>query len=443
MGTSLSFRIGVVMLAGFVILQLLLIVALQLPDRVSEQGSYGLPSPQAMAQLVNAAERAGPAGADQLVTTYDNSLFTLEIFDEAPTNFREVPVALSGLAKAYRAALADHNVVVDGGPGRFNHFLGENVPAFRLNVPIRLTVWLQDGRALVLTGRPSGGLRRFLLQRSLVAAVGGAALLVLMWLALRQTTGPLRRLARRVDALGSDLRAPDAAIEGSRETRALAVAFNEMKQRIASLVEERTFILAGVAHDMRTYLTRLRLRADFIEDPDQRQRAERDLEQMAALLDDNLLFAGIEHGGVAQLQSVDLGEVTRDCVTSRVDADRIRLALEPDVQTLADRAGLERIFGNLVDNALHYADHVSISARKAADGVNWVFEDDGPGVAPDQIARLGRAYDRLDPSRNRRTGGAGLGLAIVRALVEAMGGKVAFGPAASGGLAVSLTLRRS
>ncbi|WP_336966111.1 ATP-binding protein [Sphingobium aquiterrae] len=440
MGTTLSFRLGVIMLAGFVLLQLMLVIALQWPGGASDRGDYGLPAPAAMAQIIDAMERAGPQGADLLASSYDGSLFTVRIQPQAPRDFREVPPSMGDLARRYRVALADHNVVVDGGPGRLNRLLGDRARPLRFLIPIRVTVWLRDGRVMVLTGRPSSGLRAYLLRRSTLGLVGGGLLLAVLWLALRQTTGPLRRLTRDVQALGQDLRALDAPVEGSRETRALASAFNDMKGRIAGLVEERTFILAGIAHDMRTYLTRLRLRAEFIGDAGQRARAGQDLDQMSALLDDNLLFAGIDRAGMAQLRAIDLAALTRDLADARIDLDRIRLSPGPPAMVMADAAGLERIFGNLVDNALRHAAHVDIGIRAAGDGVVWHFADDGPGVPADRIARLGRAYDRLDPSRDRRTGGAGLGLAIVRALAEAMGGTVAFGRSDAGGLSVEIAL---
>ncbi len=443
MGSTLSFRIGMILLGGFVLMQLLLVVALQLPGRGSTGGTYGLPTPPAIAEMVRAIDEAGPARADRLVSSYNGSLFTVEIVGSAPADFREVPPSLEPLARGYRQALADHNVVVDGGPGRLNGFLGERARPVRFLVPIRVTVWLRDGRVLVLTGRPSAALRAYLTQRSLLGLVAGAALLLVLWLAVRQTTGPLRRLAASVRALGEDLRAPDAKAEGSAETRALAQAFNDMKGRIAGLVDERTFILAGVAHDMRTYLTRLRLRADFIADQGQRAKAEQDLDQMSTLLDDNLLFAGIDRTSMTRLKPIDLGAATRDFAEARVDGERVKVTGGDGGTVLADRAGLERIFGNLVDNALRHATEVAVSIRSEDGQLLWCFDDDGPGVSSDDLPQLGRAYLRLDPSRDRRTGGAGLGLAIVRALAEAMGGNVRFAQSDRGGLRACVALKRA
>jgi len=162
---------------------------------------------------------------------------------------------------------------------------------------------------------------------------------------------------------------------------------------------------------------------------------------MSALLDDNLLFAGIARTGIARAELVDLVELTRDLADVRIDADRITLTADDSASVLADPTGLERIFGNLVDNGLRYGAHVHVSIISEGDRVLWRFDDDGPGVPAGQLPQLGHAYARLDPSRDRRTGGAGLGLAIVTALTGAMGGTVGFGRSGQGGLAVLVRLR--
>ncbi|MBS89845.1 MAG: two-component sensor histidine kinase [Sphingobium sp.] len=442
-GTTLSFRIGMVMLVGFILMQLLLLLVWQTPGLGGADANYGLPSPATLARMVEAMEQAGPAGATELADSYDGSIFTVTIGRTAPNDFREVPTALSELASRYRRALSDHNMVVDGGPAMLGAWMSDRARPMRFLVPIRLTIWMRDGRVLILTGRPSSALSAYLARRSLLGAISGALLLLMLWIALRQTTRPLRRLTRATEALGDDLRAPDATVEGSRETRALAQAFNDMKARIVSLMDERTFILAGIAHDMRTYLTRLRLRAEFITDQGQRARAERDLDQMSALLDDNLLFASIDRHNVTPMQPIDLSALTRGLVEARFEADRIAVSVNEPALIEADAAGLERIFGNLVNNGFRHADLIRIAVRHDAHTIVWQFEDNGPGVAPADLPQLGLAYHRLDPSRNPKAGGAGLGLAIVQALADAMRAQVEFGTSNDGGLRINIVFRKN
>ena len=148
-GTTLSFRIGMVMLVGFILMQLLLLLVWQTPGRGAADANYGLPAPATLARMVDAMERAGPAGAAELADSYDGSIFTVTIGRTPPNDFREVPTALSELASRYRRALADHNVVVDGGPGVFGAWMGDRARPMRFLVPIRLTIWMRHGRVLI------------------------------------------------------------------------------------------------------------------------------------------------------------------------------------------------------------------------------------------------------------------------------------------------------
>ncbi len=443
MTANLSYRVGALLLAGFLLLQLGTIALMAIPGRGGEQGSYGLPSAPALAQLVRAMDNAGPEGARALATSYSDSLFTVELARKAPDHFESIPESMSGLAAAYRATLDDHNVVVDGGPSWFARWrgVGQAERLVRLVMPIRVTVWLRDGQVLVVTGQPSRGMRHYLTQRSMVALAGGLALLLLMVVAVRKTTQPLVRLADHVRAIGDNLDAPDVRLDGGREVQALAQAFNQMKQRILQLVGERTMILAGIAHDMRTFLTRLRLRAEFIDDPNQQARALADLEAMISLLDDSLLFSrlGTRHDVVA-LQRIDLAEETRQLAGELDPEEAARVSpVLPDrpLWVQADRSAVARIFNNLVQNGLRHAPSVRVTVGP---GGSWQFDDDGPGVPEEELGTLGQPFRRLDESRDRRSGGTGLGLAIVTGLVQAMGGKTRFSRSELGGLCIHLTL---
>lgn len=428
------------MLGGFVLMQLSLFMVMALPGRDTDRSWYGLPSPAALAAMVDSIEEAGPARANMIVESYDGSLFSVDLAGGAPEDYYAIPEALRDVARSYRNAIRYHNVIVDGGPGRLNRLLGMRARPLRFLAPLRVTIWLRDGRVLIVTGRPSQGMRAFLRQRNILGASAGALLFLLLLVAVRQATRPLVRLTKSVQAFGSDLTVPDAKVEGSREVRDLAGAFNDMKQRIGGLVEQRTFLLAGIAHDLRTYLTRLRLRADFIADDDQRVRTERDLDDMAALIDDSLLFAGIDRAAHGDPVAIDLAALSRAFACARTDAERVHVGDAGPVIALGVETGLARIFNNLVDNGLRHGANVLVSVSHRDGHAEWRFDDDGPGVPEGRLAILGQAFARIDPSRDRRTGGAGLGLAIVRALAEAMGGGVAFARSDKGGLRVTVNL---
>jgi signal transduction histidine kinase len=295
----------------------------------------------------------------------------------------------------------------------------------------------------VLVSRPSPAVRTFLGERAGLGALAGLVLLTTLAWAVRQSTRPVTLLAASIRAFSTRFDAPDLAIGGPPELRDLATAYNEMKARIADLIGERTRILAGIAHDLRTYLTRLRLRAEFIDDPDQRARAAADLAEMSLLLDDTLLFAQ-PASRPALLEPIAIGaELAQLVATRREMGEAVVLdAVPAEWLVSAERLSLRRAIGNLIDNGLRHGTAVTIRVACTA-RIEIVVTDDGPGVPPEMLARLGQAFDRLDPSRDRSTGGAGLGLAIVRALIDRQGGRVHLTNGPIGGLEAKITLSRA
>jgi signal transduction histidine kinase len=278
-----------------------------------------------------------------------------------------------------------------------------------------------------VNSRPSTLVRGFLNRRALLGTLGGLAVLAALALAVRQTTKPLLNLSRNIRTFAGKLDAPALPVEGSREMRDLAEAYNEMKERIAGLIGERTRILAAVAHDMRTYLTRLRLRIEFINDPEQQTRAAADLGEMSALLDDTLLFANTENAA-PPLERIDLAAELNRIVAARKElGESVSLQrMSSPLPVCANRLSLRRMLANLIDNGLRHGQGVEITAAILPDGAAIEVRDDGPGVPPEALSRLGMPFQRLDPSRDRETGGAGLGLAIVRALAARQGAQVSF-----------------
>jgi two-component system, OmpR family, osmolarity sensor histidine kinase EnvZ len=228
---------------------------------------------------------------------------------------------------------------------------------------------------------------------------------------------------------------------GAREVRALIVAFNHMQSRIADLVRGRTFMLAAISHDLRTYLTRLRLRVEMVTDADVRERATRDVEDMNALLEDALAFARTSFNGAAR-ESVDVvGVVRLECAERAATGGAVRATLPPHGLTVAgERAALARVVGNLIDNALKYGREADVRVVAGASAVEIMVDDDGPGVPADERERIFEPFLRLDPSRNRERGGAGLGLAIARQLIQRYGGAIAVEDRPGGGARFRVSL---
>jgi signal transduction histidine kinase len=307
--------------------------------------------------------------------------------------------------------------------------------------PIRITVAPVGGGALILDSRPSALVRNYLRQRAAQGLVGALIILAALVFAIRQTTRPIVRMSEQVRHFGTEFDTPDLVPSGSRELRQLAEAFNEMKGRIGELVADRTRILAAIAHDMRTYLTRLRLRAEFIDDPQQRAKATSDLAEMGALLDDTLLFAG-QNAQKAVHRRIDLLAELNGIVSVRIEmGDAVRLAVDTDEEALiirADALALRRMMANLIDNGLRHGSEVAVTVERAVGEIRIIVRDNGPGVPDEALAKLGEPYTRLDPSRDRASGGAGLGLAIVRALAGQNGGSLRFANRMPHGLEATL-----
>jgi signal transduction histidine kinase len=443
-GSNLSLRLAAIMLFGFIVLQAL-IVAAALPEADNASGRYlGLPRPEEVVALADAIERAPAEGRQALADALDvGALYSLRLTAgsiAAPRSSK----ALEDLAMRYRAAAPERTIRVDGLRPRLSRWIGDRPRLVRFFAPIKVTVGLKDGSALVISSQPSVELRAYQQRRALIAALGGLVLLIVLMLAVRQTTRPLGALSTGVRRFAGDFDAPDLPVRGPPEVRALAIAFNEMKSQIRALVAERTRVLGAIAHDLRTYLTRLRLRAEFIDDVEHRMRAVRDLDEMNVLVNDALFIGDRDAAPPSLPEPVPLAELLSEIVEAHVELGaKVDLAAMPsDVMVAATPLSLRRVIENLITNGLRHGSRVSIAAFALEGRVDIIVEDDGPGVPAEALARLGLPFQRFDPSRSRETGGAGLGLAIVRALAARDGAEVMFEHASPHGLRVSLRYMR-
>jgi signal transduction histidine kinase len=279
---------------------------------------------------------------------------------------------------------------------------------------------------------------RFALGISVLTA--GIALLAI-W-AARRATVPLARFAQAASRLGTDVGAPPMPETGPSEIVQAARAFNQMQERLQRLVDDRTRMLAAIAHDLRTALTRLRLRAELIDDPEQQAKAAADLDAMAAMLDETLAFAR-DDGARETRQDVDLAALARSLCDDLADTghpvtyagpDRLRLACRP--------VALQRALANVIDNAVHYGGSADVTLRGEPDRAVLTIEDRGPGIPRDMREQVFQPFFRLEPSRSRATGGTGLGLAVARTIVHRHGGEITLADRQGGGLVVRIALPR-
>lgn len=275
-----------------------------------------------------------------------------------------------------------------------------------------------------------------LLSTSLMA-LGAVVVSILL---VRWLTQPLSAVA---DAAGRFYRSTQAAPvpeEGPREVRALASAFNEMQRRITRLIDDRTQALAAVSHDLKTPITRLRFRIDDIADPTARAAAEADLVDMERMIDQTLAYLRGDRAD-EEVKPVDLVAILETVTDDLADAGRpVTLSGIASAVVPGRRLALKRAFGNLVDNALKYGGCARITVRDHGDAVEIAFADDGPGIAPDDRERALAPFVRLEPSRNRETGGFGLGLPIAQAIIQGHGGTLVLANGEEGGLLARVIL---
>jgi signal transduction histidine kinase len=252
-----------------------------------------------------------------------------------------------------------------------------------------------------------------------------AAAAMILW-AVRRLTRPVGALAAAAERLGRDVNAPALPEDGPHEIAVAARAFNTMAGNIRRFVADRTLMLAAIGHDLRTPITRLRLRAELLDDENQRARMLADLAEMEGMIGATLAFARDDAAQEPALP-LDLAALVRTvldeaadsregAVTAYAGPERMVLPLRP--------VAMKRALANLVGNALAYGGAARATLSRAPGEVLLLIEDDGPGIPEDQLEQVFEPFRRLEASRNRETGGTGLGLTIARSIIRAHGGDV-------------------
>jgi two-component system osmolarity sensor histidine kinase EnvZ len=262
-------------------------------------------------------------------------------------------------------------------------------------------------------------------------------LLTVAILFLRNQIRPILRLAEAVDAFGKGRPVPDDfQPRGAREVRQAAAAFLEMRNRIRQHVEQRTTMLAGVSHDLRTVLTRFKLELAFMGEGPDVQSLKADVDEMQHMLEDYLAFARGDGGEEAT--PTNLTQLLEDILKeSEVYGTSIELKLRKrrgDVILPLKRQAFKRAITNLVSNAVRYGDQIVIRAATEGQWLRIEVDDNGPGIPASERANVFKPFYRIDRSRNQDDGNSGLGLAIARDIAKSHGGDITLGESSMGGL---------
>lgn len=329
-----------------------------------------------------------------------------------------------------------------GGGGRFMAGFdrgAHGMRAMQAALQLKTGEWLSFSTlAPVSASAPSA---QFLLSFALMALT----ILAVTAFAVRRLTRPLVALSQAAQAVGRDIHAPPLHMSGSAETRQAAQAFNGMQTRLRALIDNRTRMLAAISHDLRTPLTSLRLRVENMSDENEREKMLATIAQMDQLITSALDFAR-DGARNEPLAKVDIAALIQSIADDLTDAGQdVHTQEIPSLEGFCRAAALRRVIENLIGNAVKYGERARISAGRKDNEIFIIIDDDGPGIPAKELERVFEAYVRLDESRNEATGGMGLGLSIVRSLLEAQGGRIKLenrdpANAISGGLRAIITL---
>jgi signal transduction histidine kinase len=274
----------------------------------------------------------------------------------------------------------------------------------------------------------------------LTLAILLAVVLVVSYVAVRWVTRPLHVLASAADELGRDINRPPLPESGPAEVARAAHAFNTMQARLIHFIEERTRILAAMSHDLKTPITRMRLRAELLEDENLREKFENDLLEMQAMVTQALDFMrGLSNGEPEQLVDVmallEILQADNEAMRRKVTiAGRVAKPVRGAAQLL------KRCIANLIDNAVLYGKQADIQVDETATELTLRIRDHGPGMPNTELESVFEPFYRLEGSRSRETGGTGLGLSIARNIARMHGGEVRLRNHENGGLEAVLTL---
>jgi two-component system OmpR family sensor kinase len=310
------------------------------------------------------------------------------------------------------------------------------VSLFGITLMHVLSLWSYDAalEREATDARASSG--HGMLLSTTVMAVGIVLLSVVI---ARWLTRPIRKMAAVVHALHPDSESAKVPEKGPWEVRELGRAFNDMQRRIKDLIDERTRALAAVSHDLRTPLTRLKLRLEDVN-PATASAMAADIEELEQMIEATLSY--LRGDGAGELpRAIDLAALLETLASDAFDrGHEVSVSGPRSLIVFGRRIGLKRAFANIIQNALKYGFRARVSILVLPGVVQVQIDDDGPGIPPDKLTLVLEPFVRLEDSRSRETGGAGLGLAIAKANIEANGGSLSLSNRTEGGLGVLVTL---
>lgn len=441
---SLFGRLMLVLATGLMLAQVLsAAINVVERDQLLARG-FGQQPAQRIADVVTLLDSLPPSERERVVAVFGVPPLVLSLHDAPVIADMAIPSGRGALfAARLRAVLGDERATrvemrpgfatgleMNSGAHRHQNMMEGDRPRWMGAGPgsalpvLRSEVQLRDGRwARFDTELPSSP-DALPWRLVLTLAVLLLTMLGLSWVAVRWVVRPLHVLAQAAQGLGEDIARPPLPEDGPREVRQAAQAFNTMQKRLVRFIDERTRMLTALSHDLKTPLTRMRLRTELLDDDDARTRFESDLQEMEAMVTQTLDFMrGL--GGHEAHAPVDIDALL---TSLQSDNEAMGRTLAIEGRATAPFVGvpslLRRALGNLVDNAVLYGGHATVRVEDLPDRLLLHVLDTGPGIPETELERVFEPFHRLEASRNRATGGTGLGLGIARSIARLHGGDV-------------------
>lgn len=320
----------------------------------------------------------------------------------------------------------------DERPDRLRRIMSRQVDLV-VSIPVSDAAWLN----VATSYRPP---KRTILPLLVQLATMAALIVLIVGLAVRRAARPLQHLASAADRLGRGEDMPPLDVRGPSEVRAVTQAFNDMQDRLTRFVRDRTRMLAAISHDLRTPITSLRLRAEFIDDDENREKIIETLDEMSQMTEATLSFARDE-AAREEARPTDLGGLLESIAGDQQDLGHdARVISEERIVLTCRSLSLKRALRNLIENGIRYGGGAEITLSRDEKHAVIVIADRGPGIPDDRLADVFEPFVRLEESRSEETGGIGLGLAISRSIIHAHGGTIDLSNRPSGGLEACVKL---
>lgn len=438
---SLFGRMMLIFLLGLVLAQLLS-AALLLRDRDKHLFRLGATqSAQRMADIVRLLDALPPAQRPGILAPLGSPALQISLDRpslERPEKGADVDARAAILGEILRSQIGDSRPIQIAltQAARPPQSFGPQTSSMTVRTQLRDGAWVTIAHSLPheeLTGPPRLALNLMILL---------AAVILLSLVAVRWATRPLLVLATAAEELGRNIDRPPLAEEGPAEVRRAAHAFNTMQERLVRYIRDRARVLAAISHDLKTPITRLRLRSELLDDDELRTKFAQDLDEMESMVGAALDFLR----GTERREPALPVDVMALLESLQEDYEEMGRRVEIEGATLGPYScsprELKRCLANLVDNAVNYGGHARILVDDDEERLRIRVRDAGPGIPEEELERVFEPFYRLEPSRNRASGGTGLGLSIARNIAQAHGGALTLHNLADGGLEAVLILPR-